>query len=916
MIGTIFSAEFDGTITNGNSGFPIGEARVALVKWSASNDSLITYVEQYTDENGLFFFPELENGEYRLFIVAENYTIFADFNFLVSVNISSSFQLSPEENDGVECTGRILDDTQENQGIPGTTISRWVDTQNQGYWEIISVSDENGDYTFYAESTVLFVNALGFAPTEFTVTAQNDQIVDIFLEPFSFNGSVNGFIIDNALGRDISAADLTIYSLPADSMNAPTIYHLDSDETGYYSIENIPEGEATIFVNVEGYEGYFSSLTIENNTTHNINLDILPGTGKISGYVQYIDSGEGVSTFTDYTYIEFIPVSNSYHWVRAEIWSDGRYWANLPAGDYIVACFQASSEMIGGERLLNRVHFYPDAETFNVATIITVEDGTSTDEVNFNIPDPIMTLSGDYYSDILNGGLENYLETGLGKIHYLLVTPPPAPEPGDIGDEIGVLDFNGIPDDGECSGMEGQILAGASLIGDGNSTIVIPVFEHINECASSGTVTSGFVEGNAINLMYWDTETQTEIVIEADYFYGSFSPDSGGISNPSLFGNQYTFVNVTSYPNSEQQTMNLDYEGGWNLVGTPLIMEDMHYMSVFPDPVTGTLFAYQANTYIQSEYVEPGLGYWLRFSENRGSGITGLTFDEVNISVIKGWNLISGITETVSVTSVFDPSGLIVPNTVYGFSPEGYENTDSFSAGSGYWILSTGTGTITISENGSGKTQETTWREPKNANWIRINNNPLYFGFELIEEQKQSYRLPPKPPSGAPDVRFKGGWKYSENDAVIEVMNPTENLNIEYHITNNERWILSDIIGNETSLSGDGYIQFNGDNTQFFLNKTIGVPTEFALRQNYPNPFNPITTIMYDVPKESHVTLTVCDLMGRVVRELVSSKKPAGTHHIIWNGTDAHGQPVASGMYLYQLKTGYKTLTKKLVMLK
>ena len=722
--------------------------------------------------------------------------------------------------------------------------------------------------------------------------------------------------MDNALGRDISDADMTIYSLPADSMNAPTIYQLDSDENGFYSIENIPEGEATIFVNVEEYEGYFSSLTIENNTTHNINLDVLPGTGKISGYVHYEDSGESVSTFTDYTYIEFIPVSNSYHWVRAEIWSDGRYWANLPAGDYIVACFQASSETIGGERLLNRVYFYPDAETFNVATIITVEDGTSTDEVNFNIPAPIMTLPGDYYSDILNGELENYLETGLGKIHYLLVTPPPAPEPGDIGDEIGVLDFNGIPDDGECSGMEGQILAGASLIGDGNSTIVIPVFEHINECASSGTVTSGFVEGNAINLMYWDTETQTEIGLEADYSYGSFSPDSGGISNPSLFGNQYTFVNVISYPNLEQQTMNLDYSEGWNLVGTPLIMEDTHYISVFPDPLTGTLFAYQANTYIQSEYVEPGLGYWLRFAENRGGDITGLTFDEVNISLIKGWNLISGVTATVPVTSVFDPGGLIVPNTVYGFSPEGYENTESFSPGYGYWILSTGTGTITISDNYSGKTVESSWSEPKNAGWLHINGKPLYFGFELTEEQKQSYRLPPKPPMGAFDVRFQGGWKYSENDAVIEVMNPTENLNIEYHIANNERWTLSDNIGNETILSGDGFVQFNGDNTQFFLNKTMGVPTEFALKQNFPNPFNPETVIRYQLPVNSEVQLTVYDLRGREVKELVSGRTPAGTHHIIWNGTDAHGQPVASGMYLYQLKTVNIVKTKKLVLLK
>ncbi|MBC8216437.1 MAG: T9SS type A sorting domain-containing protein [Candidatus Marinimicrobia bacterium] len=93
-------------------------------------------------------------------------------------------------------------------------------------------------------------------------------------------------------------------------------------------------------------------------------------------------------------------------------------------------------------------------------------------------------------------------------------------------------------------------------------------------------------------------------------------------------------------------------------------------------------------------------------------------------------------------------------------------------------------------------------------------------------------------------------------------------------------------------------------------------PEAFRLLKNYPNPFNPTTVIRYQLPVISEVQLTVYDLMGRVVRELVSSKKPAGTHNIIWNDTDAHGQPVASGMYLYQLKTDTFMKTKKLVLLK
>lgn len=94
------------------------------------------------------------------------------------------------------------------------------------------------------------------------------------------------------------------------------------------------------------------------------------------------------------------------------------------------------------------------------------------------------------------------------------------------------------------------------------------------------------------------------------------------------------------------------------------------------------------------------------------------------------------------------------------------------------------------------------------------------------------------------------------------------------------------------------------------------IPTEYALRQNYPNPFNPNTTIVYDVPEESHVILTIYDIMGRQVKELVNTNTLAGTHSIIWNGTDAQNNPIASGMYLYQLKSENFVETKKLVLLK
>jgi hypothetical protein len=88
-------------------------------------------------------------------------------------------------------------------------------------------------------------------------------------------------------------------------------------------------------------------------------------------------------------------------------------------------------------------------------------------------------------------------------------------------------------------------------------------------------------------------------------------------------------------------------------------------------------------------------------------------------------------------------------------------------------------------------------------------------------------------------------------------------------------------------------------------------PKRFTLSQNYPNPFNPTTTISYDLPKESFVSLKVFDLLGREVASLVSEEMSAGNHSRQWNTSN-----VSSGIYFYRLQAGTFTETKKLVLLR
>ncbi|MBN2010442.1 T9SS type A sorting domain-containing protein [candidate division KSB1 bacterium] len=93
-------------------------------------------------------------------------------------------------------------------------------------------------------------------------------------------------------------------------------------------------------------------------------------------------------------------------------------------------------------------------------------------------------------------------------------------------------------------------------------------------------------------------------------------------------------------------------------------------------------------------------------------------------------------------------------------------------------------------------------------------------------------------------------------------------------------------------------------------------PLQFTLMQNYPNPFNSSTTFSFLLNHESRVTLQVYDVLGTVITTLVDNKLSAGQHQYIWNSTDDSGMPVASGLYLYTLKTETQQQTQKLLLIK
>ena len=97
-------------------------------------------------------------------------------------------------------------------------------------------------------------------------------------------------------------------------------------------------------------------------------------------------------------------------------------------------------------------------------------------------------------------------------------------------------------------------------------------------------------------------------------------------------------------------------------------------------------------------------------------------------------------------------------------------------------------------------------------------------------------------------------------------------------------------------------------------------PETFSLYQNYPNPFNPNTTIQFEIPftgKEmAKVELRIYNVQGELIRTLVNEEKSPGIYQAHWDGLNETGNPVASGIYLYQFRAGDFNHTRKMILMK
>jgi hypothetical protein len=200
---------------------------------------------------------------------------------------------------------------------------------------------------------------------------------------------------------------------------------------------------------------------------------------------------------------------------------------------------------------------------------------------------------------------------------------------------------------------------------------------------------------------------------------------------------------------------------------------------------------------------------------------------------------------------------------------------------------------------------------------------------------------PPPPPGGSPlafrlpeddrylrrtDIRppFESGAEWNLILASAEKRTITV-TGIETLPENMEAYLILDI-GTSISLDEGTRIDLPPDvnaarlvvGDRLFTESEVAsvLPEDYFLSQNFPNPFNNTTSLRFFLPVPTSVLLEVYNLLGQRVVTLVEGETAAGIHTVVWDGFDANGRPVATGVYFYRLTAGEFEDVRKMVLLK
>jgi hypothetical protein len=364
------------------------------------------------------------------------------------------------------------------------------------------------------------------------------------------------------------------------------------------------------------------------------------------------------------------------------------------------------------------------------------------------------------------------------------------------------------------------------------------------------------------------------------------------------------------------------FNKGWNLMSMPLALGTSPTVAYnFPDR-SSSVYAYN-NGYLPVDSLSNGVGYWIKFPLATTVGIEGNAITSASVLVQKGWNIVGSVSKTIpfgDVTAV--PSGILAASPLFFGYANGYVPADSISPSKGYWIKVSGAGTLNFTAGHTNTARTANISEYLSKfNSITVTDQAkskqtLYFGnADSTSNNFGSFEMPPHPPTGILDVRFG-------SQQLLEIVKTGQNQSVDLPVSlGSSSYPL--VIGIDVTQKGVQSVTLldrvggkvlgivaRNEKKQFVVSnssqhsvvlhieyRNAAIPVRFGLEQNYPNPFNPTTTIQFELPLKSFVTLKVYNILGQQIETLADHQEYApGTYSAVFDGSK-----FASGVYFYRI---------------
>ncbi len=365
---------------------------------------------------------------------------------------------------------------------------------------------------------------------------------------------------------------------------------------------------------------------------------------------------------------------------------------------------------------------------------------------------------------------------------------------------------------------------------------------------------------------------------------------------------------------SSASGITIGYASGWNMLSIPFALSNMNVSAVFPSAISQA-FGFNDGYQTVASF-ENKKGFWLKFTAPES-----LTFQGGKLSgtigVPGGWTMIGVYEKNVPVNSITSTPLNIITSQFFGFDVSGYLTVDTLKAGKGYWVKTSQAGALESNlylakQNSKSAIADAVSKMGR----ITISdasgkNKVLYIAKQNVNEEQ--FQLPPSPPNGIFDIRYRSG-SYAKNISAGEIVDIRGAVYPIRVRTEGAVVIVQDIIGgsiiSKELKSGEEITIQNSALNSLFVKENI-TPAVYSLEQNYPNPFNPATVISYQLPVNSYTTLKIYDALGREIATLVNEEKPAGVHRVEFNAKN-----LSSNIYFYKLETGQFVQVKKMTLLK